>query len=140
MPVALRTRMLEGNINILPTICCTKAKDTEINFKILHERENSGCYFYGKLFQDLLKSSFSFPNAAFFGDVLPWGDGFGSCEARRSVMVHAGGARRAPAQPAQLVAADEDETESGRSPKQPAETRQGAASCQPFWSSWFPSG
>lgn len=75
MPVVLRTRILEGNINILPTICCTKAKDTKINFKILREGENSGCYFYGKLFQDLLKSSFSFPNAASFGDVLPWGDG-----------------------------------------------------------------
>lgn len=68
--------------------------------------------------QSLLKTSLSFPNVAFFTAVLPQGDGFGSCEACRSVMVHAGGARHAPAQPAQLIAADKDEAEAMWSPKQ----------------------
>lgn len=76
--------------------------------------------------QGLLKSSFSLPNIAFFRDVLPRGDGFGSCESCRSLIVHAGGTRRAPAQPAQLIAKDEHEAETMRSPKQLVRMRQGA--------------
>lgn len=53
--------------------------------------------------QGLLESSFSFPNVAIFRAVLPRGGGFGSCEACRSVIVRDGGARCAPAQPAQLI-------------------------------------
>jgi len=82
--------------------------------------------------QGLLKLSFSFPDVAFFRDVLPQGDGFGSCEACKSVIVHAGGA-----QPAQLIAVDKGEAETTRPPERRVGTRQGAASWQSSWGSLF---
>lgn len=83
--------------------------------------------------QGLLTSSFSIPNVAFSRDVLLWGDGFGNCETCRSVIVHAEGAWRAPAQKAQLIAVDKDKKESIWFPKQPVGMRQGAASWQSLW-------
>lgn len=123
MPVALRTRMLEGSINILghhvsqPSVA---PKQRTPKYKLRNPLRGRKLWmlFLPQAVHGLLKSFFFFPNIAFFRAVLPRGDGFGGCEACRSVIVHAGGARHAPAQPAQLIAADKDKAETMQSPKQ----------------------